>query len=239
MWDGRFEFGDGWAAYRGTTDRNSPHCHAAIQIAVGIQHDIAMWGDSGFVRGRGIVVPPMLRHEFAEAEGEVAAFYIEADAVLGRALRRYCGAGITPLPDALAAALPEGEPGEVVAALASALGAAVAGPSDTRLLDALTFLRAAPGGSGAVREAAIAAGLSPSRLREIARAELGLSLSQWLLWQKLARASRAIASGAPLAAAALAGGFSDQAHFARTMRRMFGVTPRVAAGTLAQGFAAQ
>jgi AraC-like DNA-binding protein len=235
MWDGRFEFGDGWAAYRGETDQNSPHFHAAIQIAIGIENEIAMRSDSGFTRGRVIAVPPMLRHEFAEAKGEVVALYVEADAPLGRALRYHCGPEMRVLPLALL----EGEPEEMIARLGMSLGTVVTGPSDSRLLAALAFLRAAPGGPGAVRETALVAGLSASRLRELARAELGLSLSQWLLWQKLARASRALASGAPLVDAAFAGGFADQAHFARTMRRMFGVTPRIAAGTLAQGFAAQ
>lgn len=229
MWDGRFEFGDGWAAYRGETDQNSPHFHAAIQIAIGVENEIAMRSDSGFTRGRVIAVPPMLRHEFAEAKGEVVALYVEADAPLGRALRHHCGPEMKTLP----LALPEAEPGEMVARLGASLGTPMTGPSDTRLLAALSYLRVAPGGPGAVREAALVAGLSAPRLRELARAELGLSLSQWLLWQKLARASRALASGAPVVDAAFAGGFADQAHFARTMRRMFGVTPRVAAGTLA------
>lgn len=235
MWDGRFEFGDGWAAYRGTADENSPHFHAAIQIAIGVENDMAMRNDTGITRGRVIAVPPMLLHEFAEARGEVVVLYVEADAPLGRALRRHCGPEMRALP----LAPPEGEPVEMIARLRLSLGAAETVPSDVRLLTALSHLRVAPGGQGAVREAALVAGLSAPRLRELARAELGLSLSQWLLWQKLARASRALASGAPLADAAFAGGFADQAHFARTMRRMFGVTPRVAAGSLAQGLLAQ
>ncbi len=71
-------------------------------------------------------------------------------------------------------------------------------------------------------------GISASRLRTLAREQLGVSLSTWMLWRKLERAARAVLDGEPLARAAALGGFSDQAHFTRTMRRMFGVTPRAA-----------
>jgi AraC-like DNA-binding protein len=54
-------------------------------------------------------------------------------------------------------------------------------------------------------------------------------LSQWLLWRKLEQAALAISTGASLAEAAHAGGFADQPHFSRTMRRMFGLTPGAAA----------
>lgn len=232
MWVGRFTFGEGWAVYRGRTDVNTPHRHVAIQIATGADGDIAMRCDGGELRARAIAVPSMMRHDFLKASGEVMALYIEAELPLGRALRRHLGIEIAPLPDGLAAELSMSSPEGAVAALADFLGVAETASPDLRLVAALAFLRVCPGEPGAVGAAAKAAGLSAARLRELAQVELGVALSQWLLWQKLGRASRAIAAGASLSEAAASGGFSDQAHFSRTMRRMFGVTPGIAAETL-------
>lgn len=81
-------------------------------------------------------------------------------------------------------------------------------------------------------EAAREVGLSASRLRSLAREALGAPLSRWMLWRKLERSLRAVAGGARLVDAAAEGAFSDQAHLARTMRRMFGVTPREASRVL-------
>ncbi|MBA4209704.1 MAG: AraC family transcriptional regulator [Parvibaculum sp.] len=232
MWAGRFEFGEGWAVYRGRTDVNVPHRHAAIQIAAGRDAEIAMRCGGAVLKGRAIAIPPMLRHEFLDADGEVTAFYVEAELPLGRALRRRTGSEMTLLPESLAPVFSAMEPEGAIAALSDFLDMDMPAAPDPRLLAALSSLRRGPGEPGAIGEAAKAAGLSAPRLRELARSELGIALSQWLLWQKLGRASRAIAGGASLAEAAAEGGFADQAHFSRTMRRMFGVTPRMAAETL-------
>lgn len=232
MWAGRFEFGEGWAVYRGRTDANAPHRHAAIQIAAGRDAGIAMRSDGAVLEARAIVIPPMVQHEFLSADGEVMALYVEAELPFGRALRRLSGEEISPLPESLAVSLSTVDPENAIIELSAFLNIAAPEALDPRLASALVFLRKDPGEPGAIGAAAKAAGLSAQRLRELAQSELGVALSQWLLWQKLGRASRAIAAGATLADAAASGGFSDQAHFSRTMRRMFGVTPRVAADTL-------
>lgn len=79
-----------------------------------------------------------------------------------------------------------------------------------------------------VGDAAARCDLSESRLRTVAREQLGVPLSTWLIWRKLERAARAMREGDPLSMAAAAGGLADQAHLARAMRRMFGITPRTA-----------
>lgn len=102
---------------------------------------------------------------------------------------------------------------------------------DPRVSAALAWLSENPG-AGAIAETARRVGLSESHLRALARSQLGLPLSTWLVWRKLERAAREFAQGAGLAEAAVAAGFADQAHCARTMRRMFGVTPGMARAAL-------
>lgn len=233
MWSGRFEFGDGWAAYRGPADVNTAHRHAAVQVAVVDSGTVAVRCGDAVVRGRAVIVPSMTRHELLPQTTPVTAFYFEAEAPMGRAMRRLCpGETVAEAPPAFDAALDASDLHATISALAALFALRPEVGIDPRLSMALEQLRRSPGTPGAVGHAAMAAGVSAPRLRELARTELGIALSQWLLWQKLARASRAIADGAGLAEAAAAGGFADQAHFARTMRRMFGVTPRIAARSL-------
>lgn len=234
MWSGRFEFGDGWAAYRGPADANTSHRHAAIQITVAGEGTVGVRCGGTVVRGRAVIVPSMTRHELLPQETPVTAFYLEAEAPMGRALRAICtGSEVRQVPQPVDAILDPTDINATMDGLRALLAARDNVPIDPRLAAVLESLRRSPGAPGAVGRAAAAAGISAPRLRELAQAELGVALSQWLLWQKLARASRALADGAGLAEAAAAGGFADQAHFARTMRRMFGVTPRIAADMFA------
>ena len=77
--------------------------------------------------------------------------------------------------------------------------------------------------AGSLAELAADVGLSPVRLRELARAELGVPLRHLRLWARL-RASAGL-SGASLSRRAVYAGFSDQAHLTRTARRLVGRTP--------------
>ena len=76
-----------------------------------------------------------------------------------------------------------------------------------------------------ILNAAKRCGLSRSRIRTLAREQIGIPLSTWVMWRKLVKANKSLSLGANLSDAALAGHFADQAHFNRTMKRMFGVTP--------------
>jgi AraC-like DNA-binding protein len=67
-------------------------------------------------------------------------------------------------------------------------------------------------------------GMSPSRLRTVARSTVGVPLTLLRLWSRLSRAVGWLPH-APTAVAAAASGFADQPHFTRTTRRFLGRTP--------------
>lgn len=69
-----------------------------------------------------------------------------------------------------------------------------------------------------------AAGISRRQLSRRLAAS-GMSPHQWLLSRRLACAQAAIRQGMPLAEAAHAFGFADQAHFQRLFKRALAVTP--------------
>ncbi|MEM8894883.1 MAG: AraC family transcriptional regulator [Bacteroidota bacterium] len=69
--------------------------------------------------------------------------------------------------------------------------------------------------------------LSESRLLHLFKAEMGLPIRSYILWYRLKVAMEKVIGGANLTEAAHAAGFSDQAHFTRTCRKMLGVPPSV------------
>jgi len=95
---------------------------------------------------------------------------------------------------------------------------------DPRLLAVLDYLNQNLD-NPSILDAAKHSGLSRSRIRTLAREQIGVPLSTWVMWRKLVKANKALSRGENLTDSALAGHFSDQAHFTRIMKRMFGVTP--------------
>lgn len=226
-WAGELLFGDSWAIFRGEAADNVPHAHAAIQVALAEDGELTVFSGEGDAQtGRAFAIRPLVEHSLG-ARGVVTLLYVEPQAQLAFRIADIAGdheiAALDP-------ALLGFEPGctlkdwsKRLAAIADETTATV----DTRLSQALASLADEPGAVSIAQSAAFC-NLSESRLRTLAREQLGLPLSTWLIWRKLERAARALHDGEPLAAAATVGGFADQAHLARAMRRMFGITPRTA-----------
>lgn len=233
-WTGRVSFGEGWAAYRGEADQQSPHAHATLQLVVAARGDVAVELGSGTVIAPGVLLAPRVRHLTRPSAAELTFVYVEPHAPLGRSLlARLGGKKAAPADPTNVAVIRSGP--RLEESIGSLFAAEPALRLDERLASALRSIESNIASRTAVADAAMDAKLSPSRLRAIAQVELGLPLAQWIVWCKLARAGRALARGETLVQAATAGGFADQAHLTRTMRRTFGVTPGAVARPVRRG----
>lgn len=208
----RFAIHDGYAVYRGPTGGNGPlHRHAAFQIAIAGQGEVVMFDSSGREhRSAVLVVAPMTAHRIA-ASDDLVTYFVDPHCAFADRLRGRCGAGVSSAPELRRLTERDIEPS----------GGAASRDLDPRLVDALDLLST----GSRIPDVAATLGLSPQRLRALAKAQLGLPLARWRVWTRLRRAAEGVMAGRSLADAATAAGFSDQAHLTRQMREMMGLTP--------------
>ncbi|AEV72322.1 DNA-binding domain-containing protein, AraC-type [Mycolicibacterium rhodesiae NBB3] len=208
----RFAIGEGYAVYRGPTTTGTLHRHAAFQIVVGQPDAVGVADAAGIThRAVALVVPPMHPH-CLQATPDVLAFFVEPHCAFADRLRRHYGDGITAAPELRGLSEDDVRP----------VGRRGSDQLDPRLMQALNTLA-----DSDIALPAVAAhvGLSPQRLRALAREQLGMPLARWRVWTRLRHAAEVLQSGQTLADAATAAGFADQAHFSRQMREMMGLTP--------------
>ncbi|WP_285500534.1 helix-turn-helix domain-containing protein [Actinokineospora sp. NBRC 105648] len=171
-----------------------------------------MVDDAGTLhRAVALVVPPMARHRLLATAG-LRTFFVEPHCAFADQLRERCGAGVTVAADL--GGLDEDDVRRATARPSSELDPRLLAAMDTRVDQRVSMPALAAG-----------VGLSPQRLRALAREQLGMPLGRWQVWQRLGRAAAALRAGESLAGAAIAGGFADQAHFTRQLREMMGLTP--------------
>ncbi|MER6257063.1 helix-turn-helix domain-containing protein [Streptomyces sp. NPDC001584] len=214
-----FGVGEGYAWYRGVSPGGSVHRHAAFQLVLAPRGEAVLAGaDGGIVRGAALLVPPMTAHRMLSA-GDLLTVFVEPHSALADRLRGRCGSGsgIVAVPELRR--LDEAELDRAAALPSAGL--------DPRLLAASALLEGPEGVEERVPMDVVAArvGLSPQRLRALARQQLGMPLARRRIWLKLRRSAEALGEGRSPAEAAAAGGFADQAHLTHRMREMIGMTP--------------
>jgi len=96
---------------------------------------------------------------------------------------------------------------------------------EPRMIRALEAIDDGLGGKITQDMVARAAGMSKSSFTQLFRSTIGMPLRRYVLWRRLNVAVAAIGEGADATAAAYKAGFADAAHFSRTMRETFGVSP--------------
>lgn len=198
--------------YRGPTTPGTLHRHAAFQVMIGMGDTVGVVDATDTAhRAEALVVPPMQRHCLLPA-ADVLTYFVEPHCVFADRLRERCGDGIAAVPDLCDLSEDDLRP----------VGDRGSEALDPRLVSALNAL-----GDSDIPLPSVAAevGLSPQRLRALARQQLGMPLARWRVWTRLRRAAEALQGGRSLADAAIAAGFADQAHLTRQMREMMGLTP--------------
>lgn len=219
-WLGQLHLGDRWATWSGDIGDGALHRHFAAQAIVS-DRPVRVFDALGCsVEAECVLIEPLAPHR-VQPGCEAVLIYVEP--------------GTRMEPDA-------GELlGSVRAASSLAIIGAPEGPRfwegwlsspppaadvlDVRLVAALAFIERVLGlGPVPLQMVATQSGLSTDRFRHLFADQVGLPYKRYILWRRLRLATTHLMDGQGVTTAAHAAGFSDAAHFARTLKSTFGVT---------------
>ena len=226
-WTGGLALGDGWAFYRGLAGDNSPHAHYAAQLICGRSSPASAIVDGDYVIDEIIFIPSNTRHQLAPRPEPIDILYMEP------ALLQIGDSGKPSTERNRAIFLYETLEQKSRRSANDIDPTLFGGYEDARIVAAIGLIEQGLDAPVRLEDIASACSLSKSRFAELFRRTTELSLRQFVLWRRLRRAMLAIGAGENATHAAHAAGFSDAAHFSRTLRNMFGVTPRDIMSTVA------
>lgn len=218
------------------------HAHHAIQISLALEgaFRIHAAGQPDWIETVSAVVMPDRTHRLDGCGHAVATLFIEPNSLQGAAImQRFAHCDIAVLARAEAELAVAGlrqrfdadAPDAELAQYARAAICRIAGDpngaptSDPRIIAALAWMRARLASPIRLQEVAQAVHLSPGRFRHLFVAQTGTSFRAWLLWARTEAAIAAATKGTSWTDAAQDAGFADAAHFTRTCRRVFGISP--------------
>lgn len=239
MWQG----GSLWVANtlpEANRRRTEPHAHHAIQVTLALGGKIRFIAGDLDIGGAAVAVAPDAVHVF-EASGLMAHLFIEPESRAGRTITHAL------LNNAALAEVPTAHLNDIAERIAAIYadpvqnnsglielgqsfidrltGGRIGDAPDRRVRQMIALATQKLDGPVSLVNVAGTGGLSASRLRHLFVEQTGLQFRTYLLWLRLTRAVELVADGAPLTQAAHEAGFADSAHFSRTFRRMFGLSP--------------
>jgi len=221
------------------------HRHHCFQIAMSLHAGFSCrLGGRTYRDMRGFIINQNVPHSCSAQHTSVLIYLVDAESYLGWQLRAILGgedvAELEPLltADRQAHYFNPGNrllPKERLHALAaeafdqilSHSKAAHNAALDSRTADAIALIDARLSETLRLKDIADCMGLTPERARHLFAQDTGVPFSQFLLWKRLKRVIEyTVRDGRSLTDAAIESGFTDQSHFCRIFKRMFGISAR-------------
>jgi AraC-like DNA-binding protein len=231
------------ALYIGPNMENHLHSHHAVQLSIGLQHDLHFQypTENISVNGRLLLIDSDAPHQFHTKDQHVALLYLDSEtkdaiSIKNKILKSKPIVSLAfetvlnLLPYLSDLSHPSINCQEAKSICDGIIQKIMPGfpPEyhiDNRVMAVLKQLSNMEGQSVSVSELARSVGLSTSRLCHIFQKQIGFPIRRYFLWKKLIRAIRALELADTLTDAAHEAGFSDSAHMNRTFRKMFGIKP--------------
>lgn len=234
----------GWGArvlYLGPSFGLTPHRNATAVLAVGLDEPLEVAADPAdpateYRSARSVLIFPNSLHHLRIARGRMAFLYVDP---LGRDLKALLARMTDAAPRAAFGLREEAAAIEIMTGLAESriapqegraslgelLGVGTGTKANVRISAALRLMRDEPHKAHRLTELAAHAGLSASRFLHLFKAETGVPLRRYRIWNRMGAAVRACGEGASLTEAAHAAGFASSAHLSTAFRDMFGMMP--------------
>jgi AraC family transcriptional regulator len=251
-WAGTLYLALGRALYVGIVHDTKPHAHHAIQACFSLEEPFGLRASptAPWASINAAIVPTNVLHQLDGRGHPLAILYLDPESEQGRtAVASRTTSDFVALDDDLLARVQRAIRGAAVDEpigiitpdlfdalfrilnLAPLYHAAL----DQRIVSVLEQLRADPNRYGSMVELAASVKLSSRRLRELFKAETGISCQRALLWTRLSQAVLELTEGKSITDAAHSVGFTDAAYLTRTFQRMFGVAPSTLGGIVRLG----
>ena len=210
------------------------HAHAATALLIGLDGEFAIRWRGDWHRTRSAFIPAGVAHELECGPTLMATLYLfpltgEPEALarrLGVDPQRTCvgvrlGAGV----EASLLAIHGGDRQRAAtrAWLDQLVGRVDRAPVDPRIVETASLLSQHAADKLMLAELAERVGVSESRLMHLFKAEVGVPIRRFRLWERMRLLTEHVAAGDSLTMAALAAGFADSAHLSHGFRGMFGI----------------
>ncbi|MFP5491434.1 MAG: helix-turn-helix domain-containing protein [Bacteriovoracia bacterium] len=219
------------AMYLGPSFETGEHSHNAIQIVVGLRGNVKILIDGEWKVGNFFIIPPNVRHQTVLL-GMVAMMYADSEDV------RFDSKGPrnTSISNDIKEKLLEiyYSPAEVQSAESIydevlkqvGFSRSKSGSIDGRVLKCLEYIDAHYFESLTMERICIDLQIPESTLSHLFSKEVGIPFRRYLIWKRLKNAVYYfLNTSCSLTDAALEAGFSDQPHFTKCFKEIFGVNP--------------
>ena len=233
-WSGSASILQGIGVFVGRSGHNSEHRHWAHQISIALENEIVISSDKRTIKGSAIFIPANTAH--ALHPSLTLTIYLDPNTALAKSIVGNIGNldSICLINSKVKKQITDcfKNIDKLVSgsqALQKAFMKSITNNSDDRLTKVLSRLDDINSGHTVTRdELAEYVCLSPSRFSHWFKEETGMPLRSYKKWLHLVHGIELILTNKNIQSAAYGSNFADQAHFSRTFKQAFGLSPSLA-----------